>query len=531
VNDAATAHYGYSREEFLAMRITDIRPPEEVERLHQTLANRTERREITREWRHLLKDGRTIYVDIVSSELVFAGRPAILVLAQDITERRELDQLLRHQAFHDALTGLANRALFRDRLELAISRRGRANEGFAVMVLDLDNFKAINDTVGHTAGDAVLVEIAGRLQSALRPSDTAARLGGDEFAVLIENVKAEAGALRVVKRIADFLNSPVEVEGETWFMSGSMGVAFSGDGAETVDNTLRNADVAMYDAKKHGRGQFAIFEPAMHEAVLARLALESDLRQAIERDELTLLYQPQVDLKRAQVVGVEALVRWQHPTRGMISPAEFIPLAEESGLIEILDTWVLRQAALQAKHWADLGVEGVAVGVNVSGKEFANPDLAERISATVAAAGVPPSLIELEVTESAAFEMEHARSTLARLRELGFKVAIDDFGVGFSMLGRLQELPIDRLKIDRSFITKVAFGEEEEAPIISGIIAMAHSLRLKVVAEGIETTEQLAFLRRNGCDQGQGYRLGRPMPVADIESMLLRRPVRNEEEG
>ena len=522
VNFAATDHYGYTRDEFLSMTAQDIRPAEDHNRLTDFLAGAPAPRQVTREWRHRVKDGRIIYVDITLHRLDFAGRPAMLVLAQDITERRELDDRLRHQAFHDTLTGLANRALFRDRVEQAMARGLRSKESCAVLFIDLDNFKAINDSVGHTAGDAVLIEVARRLRGSLRPSDTAARLGGDEFAVLIEGVSKDAKATRVARRVAESLKRPVEVDDDVWFISGSIGIAFSGEGGENVDAILRNADVAMYDAKRRGRGEFTIFEREMGESVVARLTLEGELRQAIANEELVLAYQPQMDLRRQRIVGVEALVRWHHPRRGLVSPGEFIPLAEETGLIEALDTWVLAEAARQATAWNRAGIGPIVVAVNVSGKEFANANLAERIANTVAEAGLPPGQVELEVTESVAFEAENARSALARLREIGFKVAIDDFGVGFSMLGRLQDLPVDKIKIDRSFIEKITFGEDE-APIVTGIIAMAHSLRVKVVAEGIETSEQLAFLRRNGCDHGQGYRLGHPMPADEIEPLLRQR--------
>jgi diguanylate cyclase (GGDEF)-like protein/PAS domain S-box-containing protein len=519
VNLAATEHYGFTRDEFLSMTVQDIRPPEDHDRLTDFLASSDAPRQVSREWRHRIKDGRIIYVDITSHRLDFAGSAAMLVLAQDITERRELDDRLRHQAFHDTLTGLANRALFRDRVEQALARGLRSQESCAVLFIDLDNFKAINDSVGHTAGDAVLIEVANRLRGSLRPSDTAARLGGDEFAVLIEGVSKDAKATRVARRVAESLKRPVEVENDVWFISGSIGIAFSGEGGSNVDAILRNADVAMYDAKRRARGEFTIFEREMGESILARMTLEGELRQAIANEELVLAYQPQVDLRRQRIVGVEALVRWHHPTRGAVSPGEFIPLAEETGLIEDLDSWVLAEAARQATAWNRAGIGPIVMAVNVSGKEFANANLAERIASTVTNAGLSPSQVELEVTESVAFEAENARSALVRLRDVGFKVVIDDFGVGFSMLGRLQDLPVDKIKIDRSFIEKITFGEDE-APIVTGIIAMAHSLRLKVVAEGIETSEQLAFLRRNSCDHGQGYRLGHPMPADQIEPLL-----------
>lgn len=452
-------------------------------------------------------------------------------LSGELEERRELESMLRHQAFHDALTGLANRALFRDRVEMAIARRRREpDHGFAVLFIDLDNFKSINDTVGHGAGDHVLTEVARRIRASVRPSDTTARLSGDEFAVLLEELPSESAVIRLVKRIADTLNNPVHVEDDDWFISGSIGIAFPGPGADTVDAILRSADVAMYDAKRRGRAQFTVFEPAMHQAVIDKMTLESDLRAALIKEELSLAYQPQMDLRTNRLVGVEALARWRHPQRGLISPTVFIPLAEETGLIGDLDAWVLKQVVRQVQEWDARGLPPIWVGVNISGREFGNSRLADRITRTVEDAGVAPRRIELEVTESAAFEAENARSILTNLRFAGFSIAIDDFGIGYSMLSRLQDLPVDRLKIDRSFIQKITFGEDE-APIVTGIIAMAHSLKLKVVAEGIETTEQLAFLRRAGCDQGQGYRLARPADAEGIESLLRPTLDARKEEG
>jgi diguanylate cyclase (GGDEF)-like protein/PAS domain S-box-containing protein len=529
VNRAAEALYGYTREEFLGMAITDIRPAEEVKRLRAYLADRNGEPQ-GRDWRHRLASGRLIWVDVRDSPVDFGGRAATLVLATDVTDRREMDGRLVHQAFHDALTGLANRALFRDRVEHAVGRAARGGTAFAVLFIDLDNFKSINDSVGHTAGDAVLVEVANRLTASIRPTDTAARLGGDEFSVLMDLLpRSQSAALQAARRIATALNKPIDVAGDEWLISGSIGIAYS-DSGETADAVLRSADVAMYDAKKRGRAQFAVFEPSMHESLMTRLAMETELRKAISTNTLEVAFQPQVDLRTAAIIGVEALLRWCHPTDGSIPPSEFIPLAEEAGIIRDLDLWVMRAAAAQVRRWVDSGLGDIKVGINVSGKDFSDPRLVEHIVDIVTAEGLAPRHVELEVTESVAFEAENARSSLVQLRKLGFSVAIDDFGVGFSMLGRLQDLPVDRLKIDRSFIERITFGEDE-APIVTGIIAMAHSLRLKVVAEGIETSEQLKFLRLNGCDHGQGYRLGRPMTAEQIEPILMERGARYSSPG
>jgi diguanylate cyclase (GGDEF)-like protein len=393
------------------------------------------------------------------------------------------------------------------------------------MFIDLDNFKAINDSVGHTAGDAVLVEVGERLKAVIRPADTAARLGGDEFAVLMDlQPRRQPAAIVAARRIATALNRPVEAAGDEWFISGSIGIAYS-DSGETADAVLRSADVAMYDAKRRGRAQFAVFQPAMHDSLVSRIAMEGDLRRAIHDGSLTVAYQPLMDLRTFTIIGIEALARWHHPEKGPVAPSDFIPLAEQSGLIRDLDLWVLRKSLAQLRLWIDQGITGLKLSVNFSGKDFSDAHLLDHVAAAVRDSGCEPRHLEMEVTETAAFEAEHALDTLRRCRDLGFSVAIDDFGVGFSMLSRLQEMHVDRLKIDRSFIERITFGEDE-APIVTGIIAMAHSLRIKVVAEGIETSEQLKFLRHNGCDYGQGYRLGRPMPTEQIEPILLERGAR-----
>ncbi|MGB2940478.1 MAG: EAL domain-containing protein [Candidatus Dormiibacterota bacterium] len=520
VNTAAVQKYGYSREEFLGMRINDIRPAEELSLLEANLAMPRAELEASREWRHRLKDGRVIYVDIASHQLVFAGRRAVLVLSQDITERKRLDEALRHQAFHDGLTGLANRALFRDRIEHALAQRPRSRGECAVLIVDLDGFKLINDAVGHAAGDSLLTQVAERLVGCMRPDDTAARLGSDEFGVLLEHVAGIRDAVRVTERILTTLQRPVRIGDEDWMVSASVGIATS-DHIRNVnaDELVRNADVAMHSAKANGRGRFGVYEPAMQSAVTARLTLENDLRQGVADNQLRLHYQPEVDLTTGEVVGVEALVRWQHPRRGLIPPGEFILVAEDAGLITGVDDWVLNQAARQLSTWAAAGMPPINMAVNISGQELGSTDVVDRVRDAIGRSGIDPSRLEVEVTEGATVETSNALEILRKLRQMGVRVAIDDFGVGYSMLSRLNDFPLDKLKIDGSFLAKVA-GQDQDAPIVSGIIAMGHSLSLEVIAEGVETQDQLDFLRRAGCDQAQGFLLSRPVEAEAVDALV-----------
>jgi diguanylate cyclase (GGDEF)-like protein/PAS domain S-box-containing protein len=520
VNLAAVEKYGYSREEFLAMRLPDIRPPEDIQLLNADLAAERSVLAVSQDWRHRLKDGRVIHVDVASHQLDFAGRSAVLVLAQDVTEQRRLDDQLRQQAFHDSLTGLANRALFRDRLEHALAQRPRSRGECAVLFVDLDGFKSINDAIGHSAGDELLVLVAERLRACMRPDDTAARLGSDEFGVLLEHVAGVRDAVRVTQRILGSLQRPVRLQDEDWMVSASVGIAISDQTrASGVDDLLRNADVAMYSARAAGRGRFGVYEPAMHAAVTERIALENDLRNGMAANQLRVHYQPEVDIRSGQVVAMEALVRWQHPSRGLVPPDDFILVAEDAGLIQGVDAWVLNHATAQLSDWLASGAATLRMAINVSGKELADTDLIDRVQRACETTQIEPDMLEVEVTESATVETANALEILGELRSMGVRVAIDDFGVGYSMLSRLNDFPLDKLKIDGSFIRHVA-RVEDDAPIVSGIIAMGHSLGLEVLAEGVETQDQLTFLQAAGCDLAQGFLFSRPVDGVVAGAMI-----------
>jgi diguanylate cyclase (GGDEF)-like protein len=445
---------------------------------------------------------------------------------RDVTERRRLEMELSHQAFHDSLTGLANQALFRDRVGHALTRANRGRRRIAVLFLDVDNFKTVNDSLGHTAGDQVLVSLAQRLLASVRLSDTAARLGGDEFAVLLEDLESEAEVLDVAARLLDSLRQPFAAADREVFVSASIGVVFDDRAADT-DQLLRNADLAMYTAKRRGRGRYEVFEAAMHSAAVDRLEIEHDLRLAIEAHDLYIEYQPVVSLRTGLVTEVEALARWDHPTRGPIPPTTFIPLAEETGLIRSLGRRILLDSCTQFREWQrdNPALESVRLSVNLSTRQL-HDGVVDQIVDALAASGLPAANLVLEITESAMMQdTDNMIERLHAIRSLGVQLAIDDFGTGYSSLGYLQQLPIDILKIDRAFVIGLDRPDDDghDHSLPEAIVALAHSLGLKAVAEGVEGTEQLERLAAMGCDAAQGYHLARPLHVTDVPAALRRR--------
>jgi diguanylate cyclase (GGDEF)-like protein len=438
-------------------------------------------------------------------------------------ERQTFQQQLWRQAFHDPLTGLPNRALFRDRLEQALNRAERRMRSVAVLFLDIDNFKLVNDSLGHEQGDALLLTVAQRLQACLRAGDTAARLGGDEFTLLLEDISAVEDASRVADRVAAALRAPLVLDGQEVFPTASIGIALSTPRRSRPDSILRDADVAMYHAKAEGKDRSAVFDATMLEQAAERLTLEADLRRAVDRGELLVHYQPIVSMKDRAVVEVEALVRWQHPERGLVSPAEFIPVAEATGLIVPIGQQVLEQACRQAAAWQTRypTEPKLVVSVNLSARQFQHPDLLDDIRRAVGAAGLDPHCLKLEITESTVMQdAEAAVATMNELKSLGIQLAIDDFGTGYSSLGYLKRFPIDTLKIDRSFVSGLGQDAQDTA-IVRSVLALARSLGLSVTAEGIETTGQEVQLAALDCDRGQGYLFARPLAATDVDAMLF----------
>ena len=645
VNDAAIDRYGYSRDVFLAMTIKDIRPPEDVPALLESVARNPGGIDRSGSWRHQTKDGAVFDVEITSHPLQFAGSRARLVLADDVTERKraeeavraaeerfhsafdhapigmnlldldgrfiqvnrafcaitgyaeeellgktcqsityqedlekdlqdmrrmaageiehyqlekrfvhsaghpvwtrvsrslvrgrqgepihlvsqveditqrkQSDLMLTHMALHDSLTGLPNRTLALDRLALALARTERHPSSVAVLFLDLDRFKVINDSLGHNFGDQLLVGVAARLRDAVRPSDTVARIGGDEFVVVCEDIVGVEDAARIAERIAEALSRPFDLTDDEVLLATSVGIALSSGPGDTPETLLRDADAAMYRAKEGGRNRYEVFDSSMRVEAVERLDLEQALRRALGRSEFRLFYQPVLDVETGTIVGVEALLRWQHPERGLLRPAEFISLAEETGLILPIGRWALQEACRQAKRWreADPDRPPLTVAVNLSARQLAQPDVADMVAEALESTGTDPSQVWLEITESVLTgDTEATIGALRALKALGVRLSVDDFGTGYSSLLYLKRFPVDTLKVDRSFVAGLGTHPEDTA-IVAGVVGLAQTLGLTAIAEGVETEEQRAALLALGCDLAQGYLFGHPESPEDL---------------
>jgi diguanylate cyclase (GGDEF)-like protein/PAS domain S-box-containing protein len=469
-------------------------------------------------WR---KDGTHFPVEYVSTPIVEGDKIlGAVVTFKDITERKALEKKLQYQAFHDPLTDLPNRALFMDRLGHALARAGQQASEVAVLFTDLDNFKVINDSLGHKAGDQLLVAVAQRLKACLRPVDTVARLGGDEFTLLLEGVTGVSDAARVAERIAQELRAPFALEAHEVFATTSTGIAVSSSAQGQPTDLLRHADLAMYRAKSKGKACYEVFEPNMSTDALERLELETDLRRALGREEFRVYYQPEILLESGDIVGMEALVRWEHPEHGLLLPQEFLPIAEESNLIMPIGQWVLREACKQLRTWQEQypNLAPLVMSVNLSTREFFQPSL---IAEILRETGVDPRTLQLEITEGAvAYDnAQNANNTLWNLKTLGVQLAIDDFGMGYSSLSYLKRFPVDLLKIDRSFVRELG-KDLKDTKIVAAIIHLARALDLKVIAEGVETAEQVEQLRKMKCDMVQGSYFSKPLPSGAVSDLL-----------
>ena len=443
-------------------------------------------------------------------------------VARDISERKRAEEIINYQLYHDLLTKLPNRALFRDRLNLAISQARRNDSRLAVMYLDMDRFKIINDSLGHLAGDQLLQMVATRLHGCLRDSDTLARVGGDEFNLLVTDIAGRADAGMIADKMLEKLRQPLLLEGYEVFVSFSIGISLFPDDGRTVDALIKNADRAMYYTKGHGKNGYEFFSGNMKGIFKQYLSMENGLRKALEERQFELFYQPQIDVCDGRVCGMEALLRWRHPQRGLIMPDEFILLAEECGLIIDIDRWVLDAACAELRRWIDAGARGMMLAVNTSATQLAQPDFEGKVLDTLQRHGIPGRQLELEITENILMQdMDQAVSRLKRLAGHGVRVAVDDFGIGYSSLGYLQALPLNTLKIDRSFINAIQSAKDVNS-IVTAIFAMAKEMKLEVVAEGVENDAQIEFLRKLSCPKAQGFMLGKPLQAAEARQLLRR---------
>jgi diguanylate cyclase (GGDEF)-like protein/PAS domain S-box-containing protein len=519
-NETAAAMRGCEREDLLRMGPFDWVAPEYAEASARAQARLVDEGAVIYESGMLTADGYVTPVEVHATTLEMANGAVVISTARDITERKQAQSVIARMAFYDQLTGLANRALFFDRLEHAMQSSRRTKTLVAVAFLDLDNFKGINDTLGHRTGDALLTDIANRLVSCVRRSDSVARLGGDEFTVLFEQVSDETEAVELADRLLACFQEPFDLGDEQIFITASIGLAVADRPEMPADEVLLHADTAMYHAKDQGRNSCQVFRPHMGESARDRFALKNDLRHAMENGELKIAYQPQFRVTDRVLVGVEALLRWNHPTRGPISPISFLRLAEESGQIRAIGAWSLQEACAQARRWDACGIPDLRMSVNLSARQFEDPHLVAVVSRVLADTGLSASRLELEVNESHdGTGLRHMFSTSERLRDLGVRLAIDDFGTGFSSLDRIMSMRVDTIKLDRRFVRRIGRDVRANAVCVA-IIGLAHSLGVRVVAEGVENHEQLVFLEDQDCDEVQGYLLGMPMPAQEIALLI-----------
>lgn len=521
-NPAAERMFGWSADEIIGRRMPSV-PPDRIHEfndlLRRVLSGETlMQTELVRQRR----DGKTIYLDMTLAPMRDSAGciTGYLTIAADVTEQKKAEQQVEFLAYHDALTGLPNRMLLQDRCNQATAHAERTGTHVALMFLDLDNFKQINDTLGHACGDLLLKEVTARLKDCVRDTDTISRQGGDEFVVVLRDLPDSQAAVPVLDKIMVQMQKPVRIEGSELTTSVSIGVALFPDDGRTFDTLLKKADMAMYRAKEVGRNTYHFFNEEMSTQASEHLALRSGLRRALDNGELELHYQPQVQLGTGRVIGAEALLRWNAPGEGMIMPGRFIAIAEESGLIVPIGEWVIMEACRQASAWRAAGLPDICVAINLSAVQFRRGNVEQTVLRALEATGLPPDCLELELTESIMLQnVEQVLATVRRLKLLGVKLSIDDFGTGYSSLSYLKRFEVDKLKIDQSFIRDLA-SDPDDAAIVRAVIQMAHSLNLKTIAEGVETDDIRHMLRVFQCDEAQGYLFARPMPAAEFTRFL-----------
>ncbi len=521
-NQGARDNLGFSIREVQELKITDIAPQTSEEKFRALTAPLFDgsQSRLIYETTHQRKNGTTYPVEVRLQLSHSEVPPVFLANVQNITQRKKIERRLTFLASYDSLTGLPNRSLFIDRLEMALETSKRTETLVAVIFLDLDGFKSINDTMGHDAGDDLIKQVGQRLKASVRKSDTVARLGGDEFTVIITNIRHVDGVETVAKKIVEAIGEPFIINDQEVHTSTSMGITlYPFNDQDHAYSLIKQADTAMYQAKVHGKNNYQFYTASLARSELRRLTIENELKFALSRGELELHYQPRVCLKSMSIIGAEALLRWNNPDLGPVSPAEFIPIMEATGCIREVGAWVLRQACVQLRHWLDAGLE-LRLSVNVSARQFEGGQLPQQIRRVLAQTGVPAGNLEIEITEGVLIShSDEAAASLHALRDIGATVSLDDFGSGYSSLNYLKQFPIDILKMDRSFIMDLE-PDSDSSVIVEAIISLAHSLRLTVTAEGIEDAARAAYLMDRGCDEGQGYYFGRPMAAEQFEQVL-----------
>lgn len=512
---------GYTMDEFTSQTIQAMAAPDQVEMVMYHFNEAVKGRPQKFKLKSVRKDGTVIDVEAAYLPMVIDGQiRAVQGISRDVTQAKNYERRIEHLATHDGLTGLPNRHLLDDRLQHTIDHSRHTGQCAGILFMDLNRFKQINDSLGHDVGDKLLQEIAARLKNAVRQGDTVARLGGDEFVILLENVGDIESMAFVAESLLQAVEQPMYLAGHELSISTSIGGSVFPKDGQDVATLLKHADLAMYQAKEMGAGNFRFYDSEMNVKILERLLTENALRRAIEKDELVLFYQPRVNARLNRIVGVEALVRWEHPEKGLILPADFIPLAEEIGLIGMIGDWVLKTACRQSRNWQVIGLPAIRMAVNLSAHQLNSPEIQNTVATVLAESGLAPEFLELEITESSLMQnIESSFQTLLAIRNTGVTISIDDFGTGYSSMTHIKRLPIDTLKIDKSFIRDV-LNDRDDAAIVGATIALAHHMELKVVAEGVTEPAQVRFLMERQCDEMQGYLFSRPLPASEMEKCL-----------
>lgn len=527
-NRAAEKIFGYSTEEAVSKNFNMLISTENLDLSgkYQAYINENENELFfgkTREVVGLHKDFSAFPLELKTSHLRIQDKLLFITTARNISDRKDAEQRINYMANHDALTHLPNRSLLQDRIQQTLVHNKRRDQQAAVLFIDLDKFKIINDTLGHDVGDDLLKKTATRLVEGVRSEDTVARQGGDEFIILLSAITHAEDAGLIAEKLLSSLMQPFNIKGKELHIGASIGIAIYPDDGDSMESLLKNSDIAMYHAKESGRGNYQYFSAKLNELTAEKQSLSSDLRHAVERNEFFLVYQPVVDMFSGNIAGMEVLLRWQHPVSGLVSPVKFIPLAEENGLILPIGEWVLRSACKQLLQWQQQGYEVPRLAINLSAKQLRQKSIAEIIARILQETGAEPRFIGIEITESMlVHNIDEVVDTLLRLSNMGLEISIDDFGTGYSSLSYLKRFPINKLKIDKSFVDDIA-THPDDAAIVKAIIAMAHGLSMKVVSEGVETQAQLDFLRQHGCEQYQGYLFSKPLPASEIVMKLTRK--------